>query len=275
VEKTVAQFLTQYRQYIRNTRKSDTHFGFDLRGLAKIEPILRFLFNDWWRVQMKGLDSLPEKGPALIVGHCTGMIPWPALMLMYAMMLHKKPRRLYIVADMDWIDDERLYNFATQIGFVPWSSVNIKHLFRQGELVAIFPEGLQCMQKPFSERYRLREFDWTRILPAVEEGIKIYPLAALGCDESIPVFLNVDYLAKLLRLPSFPVTPFFPWYPFPMNFFSLPVHWKMSIMKNCPYKVDSNRDRIEETTKEQARFVEGEIQAELNRLLRTRVKAIF
>lgn len=271
----MGHFATQYKQYIRSTRTSDHYFGFDIRSLAAIEPMLSFLYKDWWKVQLNGLDKLPSKGPALLVGNSAGLIPWPALMLMYGLMVCNQPRRVHIVADLDWIADERLYSFAVQLGFVPWSSANLKHLFQKGELVAVFPEGLQATQKPFSERYRLREFDWTRVLPAVEEGIKIYPLATIGCEESMPVIANIDQLAKLLNLPAYPITPFFPWYPFPFNILSLPVKWRMSIMKNSPYKTDTNRDKIEETAKSQARFVEGEIQAELNRILRTRVKAIF
>jgi hypothetical protein len=63
----------------------------------------------------------------------------------------------------------------------------MKRLISKGELVAIFPEGLEGLSKPFHERYRLQEFDWTRLLPAVEEGVKIYPLSTVGADEAVPL----------------------------------------------------------------------------------------
>jgi hypothetical protein len=46
----------------------------------------------------------------------------------------------------------------------------------------------------------------------------------------------------------------------------------MSMLKETPYEAHSNRDTLENTAKSQTRFVEGQIQAELNRLLRTRIK---
>jgi hypothetical protein len=75
-------------------------------------------------------------------------------------------------------------------------------------------------------------------------------------------------------MPAFPVTPFFPWMPFPFNMGSLPVHWHMAILEHCTYPHATDRDTVEETAKKQSRFVEGEIQAELNRMLRSRIKAI-
>ncbi|MBS2001848.1 MAG: 1-acyl-sn-glycerol-3-phosphate acyltransferase [Cyanobacteria bacterium SZAS LIN-5] len=266
-------FVQTYRNYIKNTRHCDNHFGFDLRRLAAIEPFLHFLYKDWWRVQSIGLDLLPKQGPALIVGNSNGLIPWPAFMLMYALMSQESPRRLTVVADMDWIEDERVHAFLLQVGFVPWSSTNLKYLFSKGELVAVFPEGLPATGKPFSERYRVREFDWSRLLPAFESGAPIYPVATIGCDEASPTLLNVETLSKLLSLPSFPVTPFFPWFPFPANLGSLPVKWKMTMLKPTPWEDTSgDRDALVDTARQHTRYVEGQIQAEINRMLRARIK---
>lgn len=270
-------FVNAYREYIKNTRHCDNYFGFDIRKLAAVEPFLKFLFKDWWRVTFTGLDILPQEGPGLIVGNSNGLIPWPAFMLIYALMTRKNPRRLTIVADMDWIEDERLHSYLVQLGFVPWSSTNLKYLFSKGELVAVFPEGLTATGKAYSERYRVREFDWTRLLPAIEAGVNIYPVATLGCDEASPTLLNVETLSKLVRLPSFPVTPFFPWFPFPANLGTLPVKWKMTVVKPTPLVLDksSDRDAVENAAKNHTRFVEGQIQAELNRMLRSRTKSFI
>jgi len=267
-------FAVCYRDYVRTALKADRHFGFDLRTVARIEPCISFLYKEWWKVEFDGLNMIPSTGPALIVGNRAGFVPWPAFMLMYALMANKSgPRRLSIVGDLDWVKDERLYNLLVQVGFVPWSSANLKHLFAKGEIVAAFPEGLSATCKPFADRYRMLEFDWTRLLPAVEEGIPIYPLATIGCEESVPTIANLDNLAKFLEMPAFPVTPFFPWFPFPFNLGSLPVRWRMKLLKNLTYpRASKNRDKIEDTAKNQSRFIEGDIQAELNRMLRARIK---
>jgi hypothetical protein len=111
------------------------------------------------------------------------------------------------------------------------------------------------------------------LLPAIEEGVQIFPMATVGCDEAIPNILQPESLKKWLSLPALPVTPFYPWLPFPFNFASFPVRWYVGLGKHTVYKKAGNRDELEELAIAQTKFVQGEIQAELNRLLRGRVKS--
>ncbi|CAK9252031.1 unnamed protein product [Sphagnum jensenii] len=111
------------------------------------------------------------------------------------------PRRLNIIADMDWVEDPSIRAAAAQLGFVPWSSENMKALLNAGELVAVFPEGLAAINKPFSERYRVRDFDWTRLLPAIELGVNIYTMSTVGCEEAIPNISHRKILKRYLACP--------------------------------------------------------------------------
>lgn len=267
-------FTSTYKSYVKANHKGNS-FGSDLKTIAGVEPILSFLYKNWWNVKLDGLERLPHEGPALITGNTGGVLPWPGLMLMYALMAAKAyPRRLNILAELNWIKDERIYQFACALGFVPWSADNAKRLFAEGELVIIFPEGLQGAVKPFSERYRVRDFDWTKFLPAIEENVPIYSLATIGCDEVFPVLANLDWLAKFLDLPAFPVSPFMPFLPFPANLISLPSRWKMRVLKKQSYTGGQSRNENYETAMALARNVEGEVQAELNRILRARSKSL-
>ncbi len=266
-------FTESYKHYIHTVSGTTSEFGFDLERVAQIEPFLSLLHRSWWHVQFDGLEHLNKTGPALIVGNNGGVLPWPALMLMYTLMSSKaNPRRLNIMANLDWVENERLYKALTDIGFVPWSSTNAKKLFSAGELIAIFPEGYAGATKRFAERYRLREFDWTQLLPAVEQSVPIYPLATLGCDEILPVFDNLEPLARLLGLPAYPITPFFPWLPFPANLLTLPVRWRMHLLQPVVCQPGCDRDTLENTASREAYFIQGGIQSELNRLLRARIK---
>lgn len=268
-------FAESYKSYIKAARKA-TQFGSSVKTMAQLEPMLNFLYKHWWKVNCEGLDRLPQEGPALIVGNTSGIIPWAGIMLAYALMTKKAaPRRLNILCEMGWIEDERLHHLARELGFVPWSTDNAKKLFAQGELVAAFPEGTQGAVKPFSERYRLREFDWTRILPAIEENVKIFPMATTGPDESFPIIANLDGVAKALDVPAFPVTPFMPLLPFPLNMASLPGNWQMRILRASDYSKAEGRNERYETAQTLSKNLEGEVQAEINRLLRARIKSII
>jgi len=267
----MSAFPQKYKSFIRESHQRDDYFGFDVRALARVEPFLRFLHDNWWRIEEEGFERLPHEGPALIVGNASGLIPWVALMLIYSLMANEQhSRRVNVAIDMDWIGDERLYTALLELGFVPWSSANIKRLLTKHEFVAVFPEGASSMGKTISMRNRLNEFDWTKMQAAVEGGVKIFPLATLGCDEASATLFNSQSLSKALKLNAFPVSPFFPWLPFPFNLASLPVRWKMHLLPAVEYSKPGKGERLEECAKRQAFFAEGEIQAELNRLLRIR-----
>lgn len=267
-------FTETYRPYIKSAYKKNS-FGSNLKALAGAEPVLSFLYKNWWNVKLDGLERLPHQGPAFIAGNTGGVLPWPGLMLLYGLMAAKAhPRRLNILAELGWIEDERIYQLACSLGFVPWSADNARRLLTEGELVIVFPEGMQGAVKPYSERYRVRDFDWTKFLPAIEENVPIFSLATVGCDEAFPILGNSEWMAKLLELPAFPISPFMPFLPFPANLISLPGHWKMRIMKKQDYKGGQSRNENYETAMALARNIEGEVQAELNRMLRGRSKIL-
>jgi 1-acyl-sn-glycerol-3-phosphate acyltransferase len=206
--------------------------------LALIKPFLQFLHDICWHVQTEGLEQLPEQGPVFIVGNTNGHMPWPALILAYALMMkaNGKQRRVNVLTDIDTIVDEKIYPFLQSLNFVPWSYDNAKHLLEQGELVIVFPEDRSNIGKTAAMRNRLKRFDWTKFLPAIETGVPIHPIATLGVDGVNP----------------------------------LSAAWKMRLIRALPYDHVQEREPLQDEAKKVALFAEGEIQAEINRLLRAR-----
>ena len=237
--------------------------------LSYTEPVLKFLHQLWWRVETIGFDCIPENGPALIVGNTSGYVPWPALMLIYSLIKNKN-RVVYTLLDDDLIENEKLSTYLHALNFIPWSYDNAKQLLEKGEIVAIFPEDNSVLGKTISLRNRTRRFDWTKFLPAVELHIPIYPLATLGIDEANLVLYNSDFLCQLFKTKAFPITPFFPWLPFPFNLSTMPIPWKMKTLPALSYTLPQDREGIQEQAKKLALRAEGDIQAEINRLLRSR-----
>ncbi|MBZ0189645.1 MAG: hypothetical protein K8F91_25585, partial [Candidatus Obscuribacterales bacterium] len=56
----------------------------------------------------------------------------------------------------------------------------------------------------------------------------------------------------------------------PLSLGSMPVRWKMSLMKLAKYDAGTQRDQIQVATKGLSDSLEGSIQAELNRMFRRR-----
>ncbi len=265
----MSKFTHSHRNFVRQNIKSPSTFDFDIKTFASIEPVLSFFYNNWFKVNFTDLEHIKADKPCLIVGNTSSIIPWPAFMLSYAVM-QKLGLRVNIAYDLDSFEDERICTFLREIGFVPFSNDNLKKLFKNNEIVVVFPEAKQAVNKPTSLQNRLYNFDWTCILPAIENNIDIYPLTTVGIDESCPTYLNLTSLAKFLEIPSFPVTPFFPWLPFPLNFMPLPGRWQMKIGRRLDYsdKPTGDKNQIQETAKWGSLMLEGDIQAEINRILR-------
>ena len=170
-------------------------------------------------------------------------------MLIYDMLLRRKGkslnRQLYVLTDMDAIEDERIHLFLTKLNFVPWSYDNVRQLLDKKELLVVFPEDASSLGKTISMRNRLKRFDWTKFLPAIEAQVPIYPLATLGIDEANMIFYNNNFLAQLLKLKAFPVSPFFPWLPFPFNLATVSVAWKMRVMPALSYDHVQDREAVQ------------------------------
>lgn len=210
------------------------------KEMVAIKPLLQFLHHIWWRIHIEGLECLPAHGPVFVVANTNSSIPWPALMFIYALMMKGSRRHVNVFADMDAIVDERIISWLHSISFTPWSYDSAKNLLRQGEMLLVFPEQIAKGEPHMSNR--LKRFDWTQFLPAIEANVPIYPLATLGMDD-----LQSAWLPKLIPFPA---------------------PCKMRLMDAVFYNQVQDREVVQDEAKRTALFAEGEIQAEINRQLR-------
>src|SRR6185295_20074761 len=84
---------------------------------------------------------------------------------------------------------------------------NARRLLELGEAITVFPEGAKGISKPFSERYRLTDFGLGFMRLALETETPIVPISVIGAEEQYISFGNVDFVAKALGMPSFPLIP--------------------------------------------------------------------
>lgn len=188
-------------------------FGYSARMHDQVRPVAEFLYRKYWRVQTLGLENVPADGPALVVGNHSGAIPLDAAMLMTAVDLEHPCKRLLrflydpFVARMPLMGD-----FYNRVGAVVASYDNARTLLQRGELVGIFPEGVQGVAKGVSRRYRLEHFRTGFMRLSLELKVPIVPVAVVGAEETYPVIgkWTNDTIVKLLNVPYVPVTPFFP-----------------------------------------------------------------
>ncbi len=189
---------------------AEDDYGLDLDFRDKVLPAVKFLFDAYWRVSLVGIDNIPAKGPAILVGNHSGGLPFDGAMVAYAISRYGKgrvARPLYarFVEKMGPVAD--MYR---KCGAAPARYTVADELLSRGELLVNFPEGVDGIGKLYADRYQLRSFSTSAARLAMRHRVPIVPFAVIGAEEIYPVIGRSEQLGKALGAPFIPVTPFFP-----------------------------------------------------------------
>jgi 1-acyl-sn-glycerol-3-phosphate acyltransferase len=204
--------------------------GHDPGFLDRAAPLLEFLWSRYFRVRLLGVENIPDTGPALLVANHSGGIPYDGTLLMYGIRRdHPRHRRVRpLVANFafraGWMS-----HVVARVGGVRASTETALPLLAEGELLAVFPEGLKGVGKLYRERYRLDRFGrggFARL--ARTAGVPMIPVAIVGAEEIHPVVAKLTTLSAPLGLPYIPITPTFPWLG-PLGLLPVPTKWTIQI----------------------------------------------
>ncbi|EME19214.1 lysophospholipid acyltransferase family protein [Rhodococcus triatomae] len=216
--------------FLRRRITGDYHvddFGYDPHFAENVWlPLLRPVFDSWFRVEVRGIENVPDEGGALVVANHAGVIPIDGLMTSVAMVDHHPARRplRMLAADMAF-EMPVIGTVARKAGHTLACNPDAERLLRGGEVAAVFPEGFKGIGKPFSERYKLQRFGRGGFVSAaLRAGVPIVPCSIVGSEEIYPKIGELKSLARLLGLPYFPVTPLFPHFG-PLGMIPLPSKW--------------------------------------------------
>ncbi len=187
-------------------------FGMDPSALERARPLLDFLFERWWRVDVFGLEGLECERPNLFVANRSGLLPWDGLMVAHAVARRhpRAPRPRFMVAD--WLVTLPFAQpMLARLGGVRACRENAQRLLRTGRSVVAFPEGAKGAAKVFRDRYRVQRFGRGGVVrTAIATRAPLVPVAVVGAEEVHPVLFKVETLAHGLGLSFLPVTPTFP-----------------------------------------------------------------
>ncbi|SDP64752.1 1-acyl-sn-glycerol-3-phosphate acyltransferase [Klenkia soli] len=225
-EDQVAGGLEFLRRRLTGEYETD-EFGFD-PDLADhlLMPVLRPLFQKWFRVETQGLANIPDVGGALVVANHSGTIPLDALMTTVALHDDHPASRRFRLLGADLVFQFPFIGaMARKLGSTLACNEDAERLLTEGELVGVFPEGFKGIGKSFSERYTLQRFGRGGfVTAALRTGAPIVPCAIVGAEEIYPMIGNAKTAARILGLPYLPITPTFPLLG-PLGLVPLPSKW--------------------------------------------------
>jgi 1-acyl-sn-glycerol-3-phosphate acyltransferase len=203
-------------------------FGFDADLTEHVGlPVLRPLYEKWFRVEVNGIGNIPDEGGALLVAnHAGGIWALDSVMTAAAVHLeHPAGRFLRMLGADLMFSVPGIGTIARKSGATLACAEDAERLLTAGHLVGVWPEGFKGIGKPFRERYKLQRFGRGGFVhAAIRAGVPIIPVSIVGSEEIHPVLANVKVLARMFDLPYFPITPTFPWLG-PLGLIPLPSKW--------------------------------------------------
>lgn len=188
-------------------------FGFDPEFTERIKNVALWFYRNYWRVEVDGVVNVPAHGRALLVANHAGIIPYDGAMIRTAILAeHPHPRHARMLV-VDWAFALPFTNMLLiKTGNVLAHPDNATALLERGELVGVFPEGVKGASKSYRDRYRIRRLGRGGFVQvALRTGSPIIPVAVVGSEEIHPVIADLQPMARLLGLPTLPITPTFPW----------------------------------------------------------------
>jgi 1-acyl-sn-glycerol-3-phosphate acyltransferase len=226
LEQRIAAILHLLRRRLTGDYAVD-EFGFDSELTDKVLfALLRPVYRRWFRVEVTGIENIPDSGGALVVSNHSGAIALDALITSLAVHDEHPAHRFLRALGADLVfQTPFLGEVARKGGATLAANADAERLLSAGQLVGVWPEGFKGTGKPFSERYKLQRFGRGGFVSAaLRTGTPIVPCSIVGAEETYPIIGNLPTLARLLGVPYLPVTPTWPWLG-PLGLIPLPSKW--------------------------------------------------
>jgi len=245
-------------------------FGMDPAWTKYALAFAAVLHRHYFRTEVIGASHIPDSRVLLIANH-SGQIPIDATLIGASLFMDVEPPRFMRAMVEKWTQTlpfvSLLFSRCGQVVGVP---ENAKHLLHGEEALLVFPEGARGISKPFSQRYQLCDFGLGFMRLAIETNTPIVPVAVVGGEEQYVSIGNFESLAKMFRMPSFPIIP-----QLLIPGGQLPLPTKYRIYFGEPMRFGGDADDDDAVIEDKVHVVKSTIQSMLNRGLKERRSVFF
>ena len=185
-------------------------FRRDPRAVVASLPYLRAI-ADYFSVEIRGWENLPEKGPFLIVGnHSGGAETTDAVALLAKWVEHRGAEApLYGLAYNLLFAYPVVGRLLPKLGLLPASPENGRRALAEGAAVVVFPGGDNEVFRPWTHRNRIEFAGHTGFVTlALSARVPVVPMTIHGAHQSTFVLTRGDELARRLGLPRLRIKVF-------------------------------------------------------------------
>ncbi len=210
-------------------------WGYDPEVVEAIKPFFQFLYKKYWRVQVSGIENIPDEGRALLVSNHSGQLPFDGSMVGMAVLNEHANPRVVRTLFASWFPTlPVISSLFVKFGQTLANEENGIRLLEQEHLVAVYPEGYKGIGKLYKDRYRLARFGrggFVRM--ALKTGAPIIPVSVVGAEETYISLAKSDFMARMIGFPYFPISPTFPWLGL-LGFVPIPTKWYIDFGEAIP-----------------------------------------
>lgn len=209
-------------------------YGLDPYGVSRDHLVTFFsllapFYRHYFKVRVFGAEHIPATGRTMIVGNHSGGLPVDGAMALTSLLLDTPSPRL---------GQGMVEKFANRWPFVShWFSrvgqftglpEHAERLLEDERCLMVFPEGARGTGKLYKDRYQLVRFGTGFVRLALATGTPVVPFAFIGGEEALPTIFHLKRLARLIKAPYIPVTPYLLPVPMPVScqiFYGEPIHF--------------------------------------------------
>ena len=192
--------------------------GISRSHLAVFLSLLKPLYRGYFEVASSGLEHVPDRGRAMLVGNHSGGIPLDAAMLLAALFLDREPPRIgQAMADKFVNRWPIVSQWSNRLGHFTGLPEHAERLLHDDRLLVVFPEGARGTAKLYKDRNSLVRFGTGFLRLALKTGTPIVPFAFVGGGDAVPTVHNSETIGRLLGAPYVPFTPYLLPLPLPVN----------------------------------------------------------
>jgi len=244
-------------------------FGLDPQWTKYTLAVAATLHRKYFRSEVFGASNVPS-GRVLLISNHSGQVPIDGMLIGAAMFMDVEPPRFIRAMVEKWSQTLPFVSLLfARVGQVVGVPENARRLLEQDEALLVFPEGARGISKTFDKRYQLSDFGLGFMRLAIETGAPIVPVAVIGGEEQYVSIANIDSLARLFKMPAFPVMPQML---LPGGVLPLPTRYRIHFGE--PMRFEGDADDDDSVMEEKVWVVRQTIQSMINRGLRDR-KHVF